>query len=68
MYQVAEKERLIMVQEVICSPRVKCSHRYPAQVKTLERGRRRAQCLNCDTLGPMRATMGEAMNALREVR
>jgi len=57
-----------MTHEVISALRGQCSHHYPAMVMTLERGRRRARCLNCNALGTIRATLGEAMSALREVR
>jgi len=57
-----------MAQEVISALRGQCSHRYPALVMTLERGRRRARCLNCGALGTIGVTLGEAMSALRELR
>lgn len=47
--------------------RWRCKHRAPALVTETESGRR-ARCLRCDTLGPVRADLGQAMRALRETR
>ena len=44
-----------------------CGHRAPMLATTTESGTR-VRCLRCDTLGPVRADLGEAMRALREMR
>ena len=44
-----------------------CGHRAPMWVTTTESGVR-ARCERCDALGPIRADLGEAMRALREMR
>lgn len=42
-----------------------CRHYHPALVTATESGRR-ARCLKCGALGPVRASLGEAVRALRE--
>lgn len=47
--------------------RWRCGHRAPMLVTRTGSGRR-ARCLRCDEVGPVRADLGEAMKALRETR
>jgi hypothetical protein len=55
-------------QQKAHSLRSECKHRYPTMVMAVEGGLRRAQCMNCDALGEIRETIGEAISALRMVR
>lgn len=57
-----------MTQELKLQVRRQCQHLYPALVTLTEEGLRRARCLSCNALGPMRVDLGEAMRALREAR
>lgn len=41
-----------------------CGHRHPALVTTSDAGRR-ARCLGCGTIGPWRASLAEALRALK---
>lgn len=54
-----------MAQET--TTRRRCRHAFPAMVTATEGGRR-ALCLNCGTLGPLRTGLAAAMQALREMR
>ncbi len=45
--------------------RWQCRHVYPALVVSNGEDGRRARCLNCGALGPVRANLAEAMRALR---
>jgi hypothetical protein len=44
----------------------RCGHLYPIVVSDAEGGKKRARCLGCETIGPLRAGAPEAMRALRE--
>jgi hypothetical protein len=48
--------------------RWRCGHLYPALVSTTKEGGRRARCLNCGALGPVRPSLAEATRALRGLR
>jgi hypothetical protein len=55
-----------MAQE-ITTPRRRCKHAFPAMITATNDGRR-ARCMNCGTLGPLRTDLAAAMQALREMR